>query len=86
MLGKKMIDKKKNFLNSELSFDETKKENAKFHVLPIPLEKTVSFGKGTAKGPEAILDASNELERFTSKSEPCINGIYTHVSSRQIKI
>ncbi len=73
-----MLDKKKNFLNSELSLEEKSKEKAKFHILPIPLEKTVSCGKGTARGPEAILDASNELERFTGISEPCINGIFTH--------
>ena len=73
-----MKDKKKNFLNSELSLDETSKEKAKYHVVPIPLEKTVSCGRGTAKGPEAIIDASNELERFTGKSEPCVNGIFTY--------
>ena len=73
-----MMYKKKNFLNSELSLNEKNKEKAKFHILPIPLEKTVTRGKGTAKGPEAILDASNELERFTGKSEPCVNGIFTH--------
>ena len=48
-----MLDKKKNFLNSELSLNEKSKDKAKFHVLPIPLEKTVSCGKGTARGPEA---------------------------------
>ncbi len=73
-----MMNKNKNFLNSELSLNEINKKKAKFHVLPIPLEKTVTCGKGTAKGPEAILDASNELERFTGKSEPCVNGIFTH--------
>ena len=73
-----MTCKKKNFLNSELSLDEKNKQKAKFHVLPIPLEKTVSCGKGTVKGPEAILNASNELERFTGKSEPCVNGIFTY--------
>jgi agmatinase len=73
-----MKNTKKNFLNSELSIDERCKDKAKFHILPIPLEKTVSCGKGTAKGPKAILDASNELERFTGKSEPCLSGIFTH--------
>ena len=73
-----MTNKKKNFLNSELSVTEKSKEKAKFHILPIPLEKTVSRGRGTAKGPEAILNASNELERFTGKSEPCLSGIFTH--------
>ena len=49
-----MKKKKKNFLNSELSVEEKSKEKAKFHILPIPLEKTVSCGRGTLKGPEAL--------------------------------
>jgi agmatinase len=73
-----MKNTKINFLNSELSVEEKSKEKAKFHILPIPLEKTVSCGRGTSKGPEAILEASNELERFTGKSEPCLSGIFTH--------
>ena len=73
------MDNKNNyFLNSELSIEEKDKETAKFHILPVPLEKTVSYGKGTSKGPQAIIKASNELERYTGKSEPCIHGIHTH--------
>ena len=73
------MDNKNNyFLNSELSTEEKDKETAKFHILPVPLEKTVSFGKGTSKGPQAIIKASNELERYTGKSEPCVHGIHTH--------
>ena len=73
------MDNKNNyFLNSELSTEEKDKKTAKFHILPVPLEKTVSFGKGTSKGPQAIIKASNELERYTGKSEPCIHGIHTH--------
>ena len=73
------MDNKNNyFLNSELSTEEKDKETVKFHILPVPLEKTVSFGKGTSKGPQAIIKASNELERYTGKSEPCIHGIHTH--------
>ena len=73
------MDNKNNyFLNSELFIEEKDKETAKFHILPVPLEKTVSFGKGTSNGPQAIIKASNELERYTGKSEPCIHGIYTH--------
>ena len=66
------------FLNSELSKKEKDKETAKFQIVPVPLEKTVSYGKGTSKGPEAIIKASNELERYTGKSVPCIHGIHTH--------
>ena len=73
------MDNKNNyFLNSELSIEEKDKKTAKFHILPVPLEKTVSFSKGTSKGPQAIIKASNELERYTGKSEPCIHGIHTH--------
>ena len=37
---------------------------APYAVLPIPYERTVSFGAGTANGPAAILDASHEVEDF----------------------
>ena len=58
------MNKKNNFfLASELTKKEAEKNFAKYHILPIPLEKTVSYGKGTRKGPKAILKASNELER-----------------------
>ena len=30
-----------------------------FHVIPVPYEATVSYGGGTAAGPEAILAASD---------------------------
>ena len=73
-----MNNKNNYFLNSELSTEEKDKGTAKFHILPVPLERTVSYGKGTSKGPQAIIKASNELERYTGKSEPCIHGIYTY--------
>ena len=68
----------KSFLNSELTENEKNINLAKFHIIPVPIEKTVSYGKGTRMGPQAIIDASNELERFTGNSEPCLEGIYTH--------
>jgi agmatinase len=39
-------------------------EQADARILPVPVEKTVSYGTGTAGGPRAILDASFELEPF----------------------
>lgn len=39
-------------------------DKAKFAVIPVPYEKTVSYGKGTAKGPDAILDASRYMELY----------------------
>ena len=48
--------------------------SAKFQVVPCPMEKTVSYGKGTANGPSALIEASQELER----SSICEHGIFTH--------
>jgi len=64
------------FLHSELTEAE-RGETARFRVIPVPLERTVSFGSGTASGPAAILDASQELERLTVGGEPCAKGIHT---------
>jgi len=38
--------------------------SAPYVVLPVPYERTVSYGGGTLKGPEAILKASHETEDF----------------------
>ena len=64
------------FLESELSTAE-RSEDAFFRVIPVPLERTVSYGAGTASGPEAIIEASNELERLCRGGEPCARGIFT---------
>ena len=62
-----MKNTKKNFLNSELSVEEKSKEKAKFHILPIPLEKTVSCGRGTSKGPEAIIERATNWKDLLVK-------------------
>jgi len=64
------------FLDSELTTAE-RGEDARFRIIPVPLERTVSYGSGTAGGPAAIIEASNELERITNGAEPCAQGIYT---------
>lgn len=64
------------FLDSELSGDE-RGADARFHVIPVPLERTVSYGSGTVGGPAAILEASDELERLCAGWEPCAQGIHT---------
>jgi len=66
-----------NFLESELTETEKNPLTAGFHVLPMPLEKTVSYGSGTRHGPDAILKASQELERLCAGMEPCAAGIVT---------
>lgn len=37
-------------------------------LLPLPVEKTVSYGTGTSGGPRAILDASLQLEPFDEET------------------
>lgn len=64
------------FLDSELT-DAERAEDALFRVIPMPLERTVSYGAGTAAGPGAIIEASNELERGVVGVEPCARGIVT---------
>jgi agmatinase len=37
-------------------------------LLPVPFERTVSYGTGTWRAPQAILDASNQLEEFDEET------------------
>ena len=47
------------FIVSKSSFDESD-----VVIIPVPYEKTVCYMPGTAKGPKAIIDASEQLESF----------------------
>jgi len=51
---------RKKFLYAE----EPSYADSKIIILPIGFEKTVCYGKGTSKGPEAILDASQLVELY----------------------
>ncbi len=64
------------FLESEIP--DIKSEDCFFHVIPAPMEKSVSYGEGTKRGPDAILEASYQLEAFDGDGCPCNLGIYTH--------
>ena len=66
------------FLGEELSPAENQMDSARFEVVPCGLEATVSYGTGAAKGPDAILAASHQLERRIDGAEPCAQGIFTH--------
>lgn len=49
-------------------------------LLPIPFEATVSYGHGTANGPDAIIDASQQVELYDREfdSEPAlVYGVHT---------
>ena len=39
-------------------------EKSRFVVVPVPYEKTTTYGKGTKNGPAAILEASKQVEEF----------------------
>ena len=47
-----------------LGIDPVDPKDAEVVVLPIPLEKTVSYGKGTGEGPRAIITASQQVECY----------------------
>jgi len=52
----------KGFLGPDLgSFEYA---SSRFAVLPVPYEGTVTMGKGTSKGPGAIVGVSSEIELF----------------------
>ncbi|MEO8502535.1 MAG: agmatinase [Acidobacteriota bacterium] len=48
-------------------------------VLPVPFERTTSYGKGTSNGPAAILRASQSMELWDEelRREPAAIGIHT---------
>lgn len=54
-------------------------ERSRVVVLPVPLEQTTSYGKGTGRGPLAILAASEQVELYDEElgSEPFRMGIAT---------
>lgn len=63
------------FMGSEIPQGDP--HDAFFHVLPVPYEKTVSYGGGTALGPSAILEASWQLELWDGHGKPGECGIHT---------
>lgn len=63
------------FLASE--YPPARADNAGFYVIPCPWERSVSYGKGAAGGPNAILEASQELEAIEYGMDPAKAGIHT---------
>ena len=58
----KFLPAKKSFLSEEGGAENP--ADAKAVIIPFGLERTVSYGGGTANGPQAILDASGQLEMY----------------------
>jgi agmatinase len=69
-------------MNSCPAFLESERPNAApdlaaFHVIPVPMEMGISYGRGTSEGPAAILEASTHLEVWDGEGIPVDSGIHT---------
>lgn len=58
---------------------ESGRESARVLVLPVPYERTVSYGVGTRNGPGAVIEASHFVELYDDELdvEPYRAGIHT---------
>lgn len=60
-------------------------ETARLVLLPVPWDVTVSYGEGTSSGPEAIREASTQLDLFDPDVEDAWKqGIYMLPSDKQL--
>ncbi len=54
-------------------------ENSMVHIIPVPWDLTASYGKGSAKGPQAVFNASFQLDLFRDFfPEYWKSGIFIH--------
>ncbi|MCI0494169.1 agmatinase [candidate division KSB1 bacterium] len=69
-----MTSKFKDFMGEPCDY-----QNSKISVLPVPFERSTSYLKGTAAGPEAIIEASCNVELYDIElnDEPYRHGIHT---------
>lgn len=51
--------------------------DSRFHFWPVPLERSVSYGGGTGRGPAHILEASQQLEKWDGQGCPGEQGMFT---------
>lgn len=66
-----------NFLG--LPSEQSDFERARVAIVPVPYDGAASYGVGARFGPQAIIDASHEVELFDDEfsSEPCQVGVHT---------
>ncbi len=59
--------------------ERTHYNSSRAAILPVPFERTTSYGQGTSRGPEAILEASAYLETWDEELglDPSLAGIAT---------
>jgi agmatinase len=62
----KTLGIEKNFLGIE--DEQSTYEKAKIVILPVPYERTVSYGGGTKHGPQAIIEASHQTEFYDEET------------------
>ncbi|HEV7516186.1 MAG TPA: agmatinase [Thermoanaerobaculia bacterium] len=62
-----------------LDAEDSRYETSRVAVLPVPFERTTSYGKGTSGGPAAIVRASQAMELYDEElgTEPYRQGIAT---------
>ncbi|MBF0389177.1 MAG: agmatinase [Desulfamplus sp.] len=68
------------FLESEIVQDKYGEGRSLFHVILAPMEISVSYEKGTALAPDAIIEASEQLEAWDNSQSVAVireSGIYT---------
>ena len=53
----------------EVETGQTPLESSRFAVIPVPYERTVSYGGGTKNGPKAIIDASPQIELWDEETK-----------------
>lgn len=75
-----MASKKKNILPTDFDPDAAAgaesgiyglpfaPENSRVVILPVPFEATTSYGGGTSNGPEAVLEASRQVDLFDQET------------------
>jgi agmatinase len=75
----------KGFLGLEKQ-DATSAKDAKVVIIPFGLEASVSYGSGTAKGPQAMVEASHQVELFDDEfwGEPFRQ--YGVVTAKPVKV
>lgn len=53
-------------------------DDARAVILPVPYEGTVSYGGGASRGPQAILEASAQLEMYDEELDAAIDAVGLH--------
>ncbi|MBN1524275.1 MAG: agmatinase [Spirochaetales bacterium] len=57
----------------------TQKENAAYTIIPVPYDETSTWKKGAHRGPDAVIEASAQIEWYDIETgtEPYTRGIHT---------